>query len=862
MHPTPAQPSEPAMPLADLIQTYRPDAGVYDEMVAADGTVRPHWQRLLGAFHGMDVPGRARASELAQRLLRENGVTYMARGDAASQSRAWQLDLFPLVIGHAEWRELETGLIQRARLLNAVLADVYGPQRVLKEGLLPASMVFGSPEFLRPCHGIPVPGQVHLHFLAFDLARAPNGQWWVLSDRTQAPSGAGYALENRVVASHCLSEIFARENVQRLAGFFSAFSERFLAMSRRDDPLAVILSPGPTKEAYFEHAYLARYLGYSVVEGSDLTVRDDRLYLKTVDGLKPVDLVFRRVRSELCDPLELRTESLIGVPGLVHAARQGQVVIANALGSGLVESEALPSFLPGLSRALLGEELSIPSVATWWCGQAREMAHVLENLERLIVRKVASRRSFLAPGQNSFVGPELTGAQRQWLARHIEQAGHEYIGQERVSMSTVPIWQDDGGLRPAPMTLRVYLAATEDGYQVMPGGLTRVCERSGAFAPWLEPSNISKDTWILREGPAEPPTVLTPSTEAVRLRRSARDLPSRTADNLFWLGRYAERSEGAVRLFRSLLAHLGGESRSSNPLTLERLVSLLVVQEHLSQRRARRAVELGIRAVETELWTILFDPDCPDGLANILGNVRRTSEFIRERLSKDTWRILTDLTEISVGWRLNKGREVDDAFRCLNTMARCLAAFSGMIMENMTRGYSWRFLDLGRRLERVRYGARLIHHLTARGDVESTGALDLLLELADSTMTYRTRYKASPQLAPTLDLLLADETNPRSLMFQLVALDEHVGVLPLEDREALLSPSRRIITSLRTELRLANVAQLARESGRRGARGELSRLLRGIEGGTSDLSDLIARTYFSHSMPQHTAGPQWTGTTF
>ncbi|MCA9477218.1 MAG: circularly permuted type 2 ATP-grasp protein, partial [Nitrospira sp.] len=269
------------------------------------------------------------------------------------------------------------GLIQRARLLNHILSDLYGPQQLLKNGALPAAVVFGNPQFLQPCHGVPVPGGTHLHFLAFDVARAPDGQWWVLRDRTEAPTGAGFALENRIIVSRALPDLFDDTHVQRLSSFFQSFNEHFLQFSQREDPLAVVLSPGPQNATYFEHAYLGRYLGYPVVEGSDLTVRDDRLFLKTVDGLKPVDLVLRRIYSDLCDPLELSTESSLGIPGLLQAVRAGHVTIGNALGSGLVDSEVLLSFLPALCQFFFSEGLRIPSVATWWCGQPNERAYVL-----------------------------------------------------------------------------------------------------------------------------------------------------------------------------------------------------------------------------------------------------------------------------------------------------------------------------------------------------------------------------------------------------------------------------------------------------------------------------------------------------
>ncbi len=396
---------------AKLLESYQPSAHAYDELTGGSGQVRPRWHPVLESFAALGDEATQAAQDKAQRLLEENDVTFSVQGDRDT-SRPWRLDLFPLLIQPEEWTAIERGVVQRTQLLNRLLVDLYGPQRVLAERLLPPGLVFGNREFLRPCASIGVRDDLHLHFVAFDLARSADGSWSVVSDRTQAPSGAGYALENRVVSSQCLPEVFAERNVRRLASFFRAFSERFLSLSGRDQPQAVFLSPGPSKQNYFEHAYLARYLGFSVVEGSDLTVRDDRVYLKTVEGLKPVDLIMRRIASELCDPLELRTDSLVGVPGLVQAARAGKVTIGNALGSGLVESDSFLSFLPSLCRHYLNEELAMPSLATWWCGQERERRYVLEHLDELVVRRVRASRELFPRGQEGLFSPEMPAAER------------------------------------------------------------------------------------------------------------------------------------------------------------------------------------------------------------------------------------------------------------------------------------------------------------------------------------------------------------------------------------------------------------------------------------------------------------------
>jgi uncharacterized circularly permuted ATP-grasp superfamily protein/uncharacterized alpha-E superfamily protein len=837
---------------AKLLESYQPSASAFDELTTGHGRVRPRWEHVLEVFAGMGGDATEAAQDKAQRLMEENDVTFSVQGDRDA-SRQWRLDLFPLLIAPDEWSAIERGVVQRTQLLNRLLGDLYGAQRVLKDGLLPPGLVYSNSQFLRPCTSIGVRDDLHLHFVAYDLARSGDGRWWVVSDRTQAPSGAGYALENRVVSSQCLPELFAESNVRRLAIFFRAFSERFLSLSSRDQPEAVFLSPGPSKLNYFEHAYLARYLGFSVVEGSDLTVRDDRVYLKTVEGLKPVDLIMRRINSDLCDPLELRTDSLVGVPGLLQAARAGKVTIGNALGSGLVESDSFLSFLPSLSRHFLDEDLAMPSLATWWCGQERERRHVLEHLDELVVRRVSSSRSLFPRGQEGLLTPETPAEDRERLIREIERNGHEFIGQEPMSLSLAPTWSGPNSLRPAPVLLRVYVAATSKGYEVMPGGLTRVADGIDPSAPWLEIGDVSKDTWVLSDQPVEQFSLLAQRQASQRLRRGGRDLPSRTADNLFWLGRYTERAEVAVRLLRSLVTRLSGEMGSTRTLVSpERVVAMLMAQKHLSTRRGRRAMQEGREAVQEELWTILFDADCKDGLATVLGNVQRNAEAVRERLSFDTFRILRDLTEVSQSWELSPGHETDDALRLLNRLIQYLAAFNDMVAENMTHGYGWRFLDMGRRLERTRAMIQMIQQLAVRGDVQE--GVELLLELADSTMTYRARYQAAPQLPAVLDLLLCDETNPRSAVYQIVTLDEHIAQLPSGDKDGLLTADQRVVTRLKNELKLADAVELGSGVVRFDTRVDLDRLLRRIERDVHELSNHIAERFFSHSAPTRVGG--------
>src|ERR1700689_4198213 len=477
-----------------LSDGYVQTSGVYDEMCGAPGILRPHWDKFLPPLSGLGDQELTRRWQTAKQRIRENGVTYNVYGDPLGMDRPWNLDAIPLVIPPSEWNRLEAGLIQRARLLNLILADLYGPQRLLHGGLLPAALVFANPGFWRPCHGVRVSGGTYLHLLAVDLARGPDGDWWVISDRPQAPSGAGYSLENRIVMAETFPDLFRKFRVKRLASFFRAFRETLLGLSptKRENPRVVLLTPGPFNETYFEHSYLARYLGFTLVQGGDLTVRDGRVFLKTLEGLKQVDVILRRVDDSFCDPIELRSDSYLGVAGLVEAVRAGNVAVANALGSGLIETSAFMPFFPGLSRRMLGEDLKLPSAATWWCGQPKALQYVLDNLDFLVIKP-----AFPSKGMEPVFGGKLAPEDRSRLSARIRENPHEFAGQELLNLSTVPVYSGENGLSPRRVVLRVYLAAEGDSWIVIPGGLARVSPPSDTQASSMQRGGGTKDTWGL-----------------------------------------------------------------------------------------------------------------------------------------------------------------------------------------------------------------------------------------------------------------------------------------------------------------------------------------------------------------------------
>ena len=762
--------------MADLLDALTPSATTWHEMLGVDGHVRPHWQELLAHLQRSGPQQLAQRQSLLNRQLRENGVTYNIYADPDGAHRPWELDLLPQVIPAAEWAELARGIAQRARLLNGVLADIYGPQQLIAEGLLPAELVFGHNNFLWPCQGIQVPEQTWLHLYAADLARGPDGRWWVTADRTQAPSGAGYALENRTVVSRAFPELYRDLHVQHLAGFFRTLQQSLarLAPSGRETPLVVLLTPGRFNESWFEHLFLARQLGYPLVEGSDLTVRDGTVYLKTLSGLRRVHAILRRLDDDFCDPLELRTDSALGVPGLLDAVRQGRVLVANALGSGVLESPGLPGFLPAISQRLLGEELLLPSIASWWCGEPAALEQALEKMPDLLFKPAFPSQSF-----QPLLGRDLDATQRQALAARLRARPYAYVAQELAQLSHAPVWQG-AGLEDRPVGMRVYAVASADGWRVLPGGLTRVAAQADAEVVSMQRGGASKDTWILGERPARGEQWQVSQRLGVAdLVRADPYLPSRVVENLFWFGRYCERCDASARLLRILLGrYLDGDS----PQALEAAVQLAEEVSLLP----------GEGTLDTRLRTALLDPGWDFSLRANLQRLQWAAGQVRGKLSRENWQALSELQREAQ--RLDDlSADFTELLDFLDRLILSMAALSGFALDDMTRDEGWRFLLTGRRIERLHALSSSLAAFLRGPEATDQAGLEWLLELANSSITYRSRYLAVAQVVPVLDLLLLDEQNPHGVLFQLRSL--------LRSLERLRSPAETALLELADRLR-------------------------------------------------------------
>lgn len=842
-------------PFDRLFEGYTPPESVFDEMLDETRTPRPHWRNVAEQLQAVSVDELNRRDAHADQLIAENGITYSAWTTAGDSSRPWELDVVPAVYAADDWQNLEAALVQRARLLNMILEDIYGPQKLLTDGLLPAEIVLANPQFQRALHGQPLPLGGHLQSYSAELARSPNGRWWVMADRASSVTGWGYALENRIVASRTWPHLIQECHVQRLAPFFMALQQNLhsIAPRHRDNPRIVILSPGPADPYYFEDAFLSRYLGYTLVEGGDLAVRDDQVWLKTLGGLFPVDVILNRAGDAGLDPLELSGVAPMGVPGLLQAVRNGNVVVANPLGAGLVESPVFMAFLPGLCRKLLGEELATPSIATWWCRDKRARDHVLKNLSSLVLKPALARN-----GDEEIIGSELAQGELEALKAAILAKPHAYVAQEQVTRSTAPMWQE-GTMLPAHVAMRTFLTASEVGFQTLPGGLIRYAKSSGPLELSVSAGDGSKDAWVLSDGPVAHRSLLGAPEETVKLQRGSVALPSRVADNLFWLGRQLERADGSARLLRTAVDRMAVESQTEMSGDLSALIRVLAGRGLIEPGMALKEMRSSLPAAERMLLNCIFEDDDSTSIRTTLAEVWRLASIVRDRISLDTWRVIHRMYRRFLAETKGEDHDLGDALPLLDRLVFEVAACYGLATDTMTRSQAWRFMDIGRRLERGMQTVSLLQHSCTQFQRDDLSVLQSLLDVCDSSMTYRSRYLARTTGAPVLDLLLTDETNPRSVAFQLAILEEHIQELPREQNPAIRGEDLRTVMSALHRVRMADVTALchwkedqekpSKTKSRRANPNPLETLLSRLDKELVTLSQLISRRYLIHAGP-------------
>lgn len=818
--------------MTDLLSSYQAQGPGHDEMLQSTGAAKAAWAQLadLAGLDSGDLLA-ARREDVVQ-LLEDHGVSY----GGEDGSEPWNLDPLPVLLDEAEWDTLEAGLAQRSELLDEILTDIYGPRRLLRTGVLPAEVVLGHPGFLRAADGVTLPGAHQLFMTAADIARNADGSWQVIADRTQAPSGMGYAMEDRRVLAQVLAGLYRKARIQRIGPFFHSMRlalREVAPAGAGDEPRIALLTPGPYSETAFDQAYLSAMLGFPLVEGGDLVVESGRLWMRSMDRLEPVDVLLRRVDAEYCDPLDLRGDSRLGVPGLLHVARQGAVSVVNTLGSGVLENAALLTFLPRISRELRGQELMLGSAVTYWCGERSMGSHVVANLERLVIKP-----TYRSHGTRSVLGWMLTADERADLAARISAEPHAWVGQEPIEASTAPTVAG-AGLEARAAVLRAFAVARPDGYQVMSGALARVAPRPDAMLVSNSAGAIAKDVWVLSSEPyaIHDPWVQEGPAAAAQVSAS---ISPRVAEDMYWFGRYAERAEATVRLLRAV-GDRWDDFHASGGTTGGQALGVL-------------QAALGEVTTRTSLVGTLLDAARPGTVAYSIARMAGAAAAVRDQLSGDTWLAISSLDRALAregSRQAQVGAGADSGPPSAGTLARVLEsllALQGLGAETMVRDVGWYLMDIGIRLERAQF---LVATLEATLTQRRSAAVDsLVLEsvliATESVITYRRRHQTRATVRTVLDLLLLDARNPRSLQFQVDRLVADLAEVPAAGRGS--AARDRLLQDVRDLLEELDTPVVA-DTDDGGLRRRLGELLDSLGWRLRELDDELRRVHFVHPVP-------------
>ena len=824
----------------------------FDEFAAPDGTLRQGWSTLAEGLDQFAEVDLLRAQREVERLLEDDNVTYTPNPAAAisiadetdgrvpviTEPQPWKLDPLPLILDDREWSRLEAALVQRAELLDAIMADLYGARSLLASGTLPPSAIFDHDEYLRPV----LSGRAlsnPLFTIAVDLGRNSDGQWKVMSDRTQAPSGAGYAMQNRRVVSRVLPEVYQQAHLHRLTPFFQAMRIAVVDAASRsvEDPRVVVLSPGTHSETAFDQAFVASLLGFPLLEGSDLTVRDGRVWMRVLGKLEQVDVILRRVDSAWSDPLELRAGSRLGVTGLLECVRQGTVSVVNTIGSGILENPALLPFLPQLCERLLGEPLRLPSVDTWWCGDPASLDHVLGNVDSLVIRPISRGHG------RSVIGSALTAKQREQLTDKIKAFPHRYVGQEVLQLSSVPTSQGDRLVR-RQVVLRSFAVRSDNSYIAMLGGLARVTDEVDHRGPLVTPADggVAKDVWIVGREPITSVRVAVPRrlTEAAgdlvpTVSTSAAMVP-RVLSDMFWFGRYAERAEDLLRLIlatRTVAIETDRDTTQGHALEV-----LLQAVTHVSTTYP--GFQASGVAMIPELRSMVLDRHRAGTVSQSIGSLSMAAQGVRDQLSEDVWMVLAEVERALHALEANpydQGLQLTDASE---RVLSGLLALNGIVSDNMVRDPGWYMLDSGRGLERALQVSALLRVTVCAERLPEADRLvtEAVLTAAESIVTFRRRYQLRARMEGLVELLVLDPINPRSLAFQLARMRTDLLAIPSTSPTAR---QLRLLDGMIERVRGADPVELCHLSG--SERPALAAFLSGLQTQLQDLSETIRAAY-------------------
>jgi len=831
-----------------FIQQYLNAGYSYENLLGNDENLSKHWETFFQSFRQLGYDEVTSREKAVLRLLKENGVTYNIHGDPKGLNRPWELDLLPFIISKNEWDLIQLGLAQRAELFNLILKDIYGERKLIKNGLLPMELIYRHSGFLRQCVGIDYTQKNSLVLYAADLARGTDGKIWIVNDRTQAPSGSGYTLENRTAMVRIVPELFNGLKVRHLQPYFNTLRATLnnIAPHQKNNPRIVILTPGPNNETYFEHSYLATYLGLTLVQGNDLIVKDNYVWLKTLGGLEKVDVILRRVDDVYCDPLELKEDSQLGIPGLLQAVRSGNVSIANPLGSSILENPGLMPFLENISQYFFGRDLIMPNIASWWCGQPKEMEYVLKNLSSLVIKRIYRQSG----AHTSIDASTLSYNELDELKARIKKSPQLFVGQGKVFIESSPSLIN-GKIVSRNNLFRTFLVSNGNGYTQMAGGLTRTAGEEGNLIIANQLGGLSKDTWVISPEPERiVSTLKEPAIEDTLFNTAV--LPSHTGENLFWVGRYTERVLGNARFLRTVVQYIteGNRLLEKNDIYTEQCLLKALTQYSYTQPGFiddRKKIE----NPWAELKDILFNENRIGSLKNNYNLFSRVVFAVREYWSTDAWRLLRSMEDewLSVHDHSNINIAIINP---LNNLITSMVAFVGLNRESISREHGWAILDAGRKIE---YSSLLINMFLAtlvnnHPEEVEYNLQESILTSNESLVNYRYKYRAPIQLGLVLDLMLFDPNNPRSLQYQLNRLKINLDVLPDLQYNNQASEHNRLITELFNLLERTHKGQLTELDTKKKKYKNLETFLMQAKMLLDEIPEVISRIYFEHAQVQ------------
>lgn len=815
----------------------------FDEMFDKEHNVKEHWKDLAQNLEKAGLDKLEQKQTEIDWRLEDNGVTFNVYNDPEGNNRRWNLDPIPFIINETEWEEITLGLKQRAKLLNLIFKDLYTEQKLLKEGIIPPEIVYAHKSFVTEVFNFENKDYYNMKFYAADISRGPDGKFWVVSDKTQSPSGLGYTIENRLTMNSVLADLYPDIKFRKISNFIEGYKKVLLstASKKAENPLLVLMTPGPLNETYFEHCYLSSYLNLTLVQGEDLLTKNNHLWLKTIGGLKKVDAMLRRVDSTFCDPLELRSDSHLGVAGLVNTLRNDNLTMVNPIGIGILENAGLNPFMENICKYFLNEELILPQIATWWCGQKKELDFVIKNLENLIVKRIDKTRI-----TQVYFGNKLNEEEKKELIKKMKKSPSYYVGQEKIDFSTVPSFTNNK-IEPRNALIRAFSYQKGDSYEVMPSGLVRVSKQKDSLVVSNQSGGTSKDLWILTN--KEEKILSSKVDQSSFLDNKFENVSTKRAENLFWLGRYLNRAIITTRMLRFNLKAILNENRYEDRTLSNKVTDILNnCLTHLTMTYPGFLDEEKKIKALTEINSIIQNGNRVGSLTFTLSMLTNVNANIKNLLPMDAWRVYDKLYKRWHSFNRRKIISNRENLGELDSLLIYLIAYKQLIEESISFEQGILLYDIGSKIETAMLLiSKMRSLLTTKYEKQlEYGVLDSMLNSYESYNAYRAQFKSSPRIDNVVEFLLLNPKYSKSLIFIINELLESLKQLPDHSSTFYLDNIEEPIFKAYSMLKLTNAKKLLACKEEDFIYTDLDQLLSQITDLLSNSSEELTKTYFAH----------------